>query len=325
MPALDFRRRVENLEESIGESGEISENNKELIFDFKRDLALNDMSDAWLQNLLSRLKIMAETADFDFEGASEEDLKGLVEEIQKRDVSDRTVLDYKKVLKRFYGWLNGGDHPEKVEWMNTTDRSKNGTLPEDVLTEEDVQELIDSTTSARTQAFIALLWETGARIGELMDLTVGDLRDYEHGLQIVIDGKTGQRRVPLISSIPQVRRWLNEHPDSDDSDAPLWAKFQQSGKGERVSYRYLRKSLENAGENAGIDKPMNPHHFRHSRATYLASKFTEAQMCEWFGWVQGSDVPAKYVHMSGRDIDSSYAKLHGIEEDDEPDRSESVV
>lgn len=306
----------------VQDSDEISERNKELIFDFKLDLSLNDMSAAWLQNLLSRLKVMVQTVDFDFDDASEDDFKDLVEEIQKRDITDRTVLDYKKVLKRFYGWLNGGEDPEKVEWIKTTDRSKNGTLPEDVLTEEDVQEPIDSTTSSRTQAFIALLGETGARIGELMDLSVGDLRDHKHGMQIVIDGKTEQRRIPLISSIPQIRKWLNDHPNPGDNDAPLWAKFQQSGKGERVSYRYILKSLKNAGENAGIDKPMNPYHFRHSRATYLANKFTEAQMCEWFGWVQRSDVPAKYVHMSGREIDADYARLHGIEDEEEPEESQ---
>ncbi|WP_394344768.1 hypothetical protein [Salinigranum halophilum] len=54
---------------------------------------------------------------------------------------------------------------------------------------------------------------------------------------------------------------------------------------------------------------MNPHHFRHSRATHLANWLTEAQLCEWFGWVQGSNVPARYVHLSGRDIDNAYLAL----------------
>ena len=48
----------------------------------------------------------------------------------------------------------------------------------------------------------------------------------------------------------------------------------------------------------------------------MATRFTEAQMCEWFGWVQGSDVPARYTHLSGRDIDSDYARLHGIEDEE---------
>ncbi len=80
--------------------------------------------------------------------------------------------------------------------------------------------------------------------------------------------------------------------------------------------------LEEAKERVGLEKPVNPHHFRHSRATFLASKFTESQMCEWFGWVQGSDRPATYVHMSGRDVDGTYKELHDIDEKKEPRKSE---
>lgn len=39
-------------------------------------------------------------------------------------------------------------------------------------------------------------------------------------------------------------------------------------------------------------------------------------MCEWFGWVQESDRPRDYVHMSGRNIDADYARLHGIEDEE---------
>lgn len=44
-------------------------------------------------------------------------------------------------------------------------------------------------------------------------------------------------------------------------------------------------------------------------------------MCEWFGWVQGSDRPATYVHLSGRNIDSKYDQMHGIETEEEPEKS----
>jgi hypothetical protein len=46
-----------------------------------------------------------------------------------------------------------------------------------------------------------------------------------------------------------------------------------------------------------------------SRATYLANYLTEAQMCAWFGWVPGSRVPGRYVHLSGRDIDQAYVSM----------------
>jgi site-specific recombinase XerD/ribosomal protein L40E len=316
--ALDHERKVRNLVRAITESDEISDHNRQLILEFKRDMSLNDVSDAWIQNLLSRLKIMAQAAEFDLDHAEREDVKTLIEAIKQRPITPRTVVDYKKALKRFYSWLHDGEYPDSVSWMKTTDNTRNHTLPEDVLTETDIEKMLQTTTSTRTRALIAILWETGARIGEIIDLKINDLRDHPHGLQIVIKGKTGSRRLPLISSVPEVRAWLNQHPTPNNRDAPLWAKYQQEGKGQRISYRYILKSLRKASRGAAIKKPANPHHYRHSRATYLASRFTEAQLCEWFGWVQGSSVPAKYVHMSGRDIDDSYAQLHGLETETEP-------
>jgi hypothetical protein len=80
----------------------------------------------------------------------------------------------------------------------------------------------------------------------------------------------------------------------------------------KLGYRYLREKIFGATmERAGIDKLSNPHHYRHSRASYLATEMTEAQLCEWFGWVQESDVSAKYVHLSGRDIDNAYDQITG--------------
>lgn len=64
-------------------------------------------------------------------------------------------------------------------------------------------------------------------------------------------------------------------------------------------------------ERAGIDKPSNPHHYRHSQASYLGTKMTVAQLCEWFGWVQNSDVPRRHVLLSGRYIDNAYDQMHG--------------
>jgi len=320
MSTLDFEHKVDMLVDSIENHTKISEKNKQLLLKMKRDFSLDGLSAAWQQNMLSRLKKMAIMAEFDFNDADEEDLKNLIEKVQQRDISDRTVVNYKGALKRFYKWYNDGEYPEFVEWINTTYNNRNNTLPEDILTEDDVFDLIDSAKTSRDKAIIALLWETGARIGELIDLKVKDLRDHKNGYQVVINGKTGSRRIPLISSVPYLNNWLNDHPDRS-RESYLWSKIRGGSGDERISYRYLRKMLEKTKDRIDFEKPVNPHHFRHSRATYLANRFTEAQLCEWFGWVQGSDVPAKYVHMSGRDIDGAYARLHGMEEEEEKEEA----
>ncbi len=76
-------------------------------------------------------------------------------------------------------------------------------------------------------------------------------------------------------------------------------------------------------ERASVRKAVNPHNFRHSRATHLAKHLTEAQMNEYMGWVQGSDMPSTYVHLSGRDVDQALLKLNNISDADEQGTKES--
>lgn len=349
MPTVDFERRVETTLESISQNDDIHPDNKEEIHDFIRDLRLEGLSSGWLQKLTSHLKVIAEhLEDTRFEDMDKGDVKDLIAWAQGRDVSDATVNAYKQVVKRFWRWraeMPKGEHPDATAWINTGGRNGNDTLPKDLLTREDVDALLEATRNPRDKAFIALLWETGARIGELIDITVGDIEDHKNGQKVVIDGKTGPRRLFLVESTPHMNRWLSEHPDPK-KEAPLWCQLRDGSR--KLSYHYIRqKLLVRAGERAAkahpdmaevveegdgeddkdkleFHKPLNPHHFRHSRATYMANEFTEAQLCEWFGWVQGSDVPAKYVHLSGRDLDKAYGQLHGVIEEDEEDEKETV-
>jgi integrase len=329
MPIVDFEKQLENTVENVEESDDILDRNKELILDYKRDQVLDGLSEATLLRNTQRLKIVAQEAEKPFDEMDKAEVKDLVAWVHDQDYTDETVDTYKTVLKTFWGWLKdaGRDEtPPEVKWIQLTNGNGNGdTLPKDLLTKEEVEDQVDAAKNPRDKALIYILYETGARIGELIDLTVGDIEDRKHGKKITITGKTGARRIPLVESVPHINNWLNKHPNPE-KDAPLWCKIQQGNPDDQLGYRYIReKILAKNMERAGIDKPSNPHHYRHSRASHLATEMTEAQLCEWFGWVQGSDVPARYVHLSGRDIDNAYDQMHGLYEPDEDEEQPDVV
>jgi ribosomal protein L37E len=83
-------------------------------------------------------------------------------------------------------------------------------------------------------------------------------------------------------------------------------------KNELLEYPGVQMFLKKLARRAGIKKRVNPHSFRHARATHLANFLTEAQMKQYFGWVQGSGMASIYVHLSGRDVDNALLKLNGI-------------
>ena len=73
--------------------------------------------------------------------------------------------------------------------------------------------------------------------------------------------------------------------------------------------KFLRKGLH----DAKIDRRIYPHLFRHTRATILASRVTEAPLEAQMGWVHGSRMTQTYVHLSGRDQDNAILRAYGIE------------
>lgn len=213
-------------------------------------------------------------------------------------------------IKAFFKWLNKGEYPETVSWIKTHgfERRK---LPEDILTPQEVKQLADSCLNPRDRALILLLYETGARAGELIGLNIKDVAFDEYGAVLMLDGKTGMRRVRVIDCVPDLKAWLNNHPRAKEASAPLFlelrGKFNSLG-----NHATLANILNIAKKRTGIQKRIYPHLFRHSRATHLAKEFTEQELKIIFGWSGGSRMPATYVHLSGADLDRKMLEKHGL-------------
>ena len=146
-----------------------------------------------------------------------------------------------------------------------------GVRPGDILHWDDhVKPLIEGTENVRDAAMIAVAWDAGCRSGEFRDLTIGDVTDHPNGLQITVDGKTGQRTVTLIPSVPYLNRWLSAHDCADDPDAPLWPRKSDNAAG--LSYNGYKRIFEAAARRAGVQRPVTLTNFRKSSASFLASQ-----------------------------------------------------
>lgn len=239
--------------------------------------------------------------------------------MKKNDLIDffEKWKDYKSpslriTIKAFFKWMNNGTYPESVAWIKTHgfERRK---LPEDLLTQDEVKQLADSCLNPRDRALILLLYESGARAGELIGLNIKDVSFDEYGAVLMLDGKTGMRRVRVIDCVPDLKTWLNNHPHGKNPNSPLFPELR--GRLNRLgNHATLANILYAAKRRTGIKKRIHPHLFRHSRATHLAKDFTEQELKVIFGWSGGSRMPATYVHLSGADLDKKMLEKHGIVE-----------
>jgi site-specific recombinase XerD len=289
--------------------------NKQHVINFINQQAAQGNSKARQYKYMSILGQIGLMVDFDFEKATRKDIEVLCGKIHNSDLSEWTKHDYLVTIKVLYKFLSGEDeYPKIVKWIKPKKARNHKKLPRDLITIEDAKKLANSTNNLRDRCFIIVLYESGARIDELLQLNIRDVEFDTHGVRVTLpdNGKTGPRKIPLIASAPAISNWLTEHPQRTKKGAPLFCGIWSKNIGKPLDYRTLYEVLKEAAAKANLDKPVNPHHFRHSRATELARRLTEAQLCQYMGWVIGSREAATYVHLSGRDLEGAILEIYGL-------------
>jgi integrase len=333
-------QQLETLRDKV-ESGDRggSEEDREVLLAFINRLRLlgSQYSDQRREKLLRHCTIIAE------------EVGGLADALEDRDAAEEIVLwinreydneetnkDYRNALRTFGKRIaegtdeyatNDNGVPESIAWIPTTTSRNYKPVPDpgDMLDwEEDVVPMIDETMNARDAALLATAWDSGARSGELQDLTVGDVSDHKHGLQISVDGKQGQRSIMLITAVPHLNRWLSEHPRKAEDHAPLWCKLQS---GEDISYQMFRKIPREAADRAGVSKPVTFTNFRKSSASHLASQgVNQAVLEDHHGWTRGSKAASRYISVFAEASDREVARAHGLDvAQDEPEPVAAVT
>jgi len=319
MGEFDIHRHQRNIEMAYGlleRDANVSPQNKKVILSFSKMRLAKGSGRLRVVKCVYCLRYLAKWLKKPFEEATKEDIIGLVGEIESQKYSENTKYDIKVVLKIFYKWLRGNDeiYPPEISWLKPRLRNDAHKLPEQLLTEEEVLRMAQAAENPRDRAFILVLYETGCRIGELLTLRLRHVQFDQYGAILRVTGKTGDRRVRIISSAPALSAWYENYSYGRDQDAPLWPPLStnQRHKGEPMEYQAVYLTLKAIAKKVNISKKIYPHLFRHSRATALAGKLTEAQMKEYFGWVQSSEMASVYVHLSGRDVDKALLALQGL-------------
>ncbi len=224
-------RRLELVTRRIRESREITAQNKELIFRFADNCSLRGLSKLRVLFYLNRFWNIARLTEKDFDKMSRGDIEELVRKIQTRGFKPRTVSDHLTAIKTFWKWLEGNEdvYPEKVRWIKPWRSNKTRKLPEQLLMKEDVEKLVNAAVNPRDKALISVLYESGCRIGEILSLKIKNVEFDNNGAVLIVNGKTGQRRVRLIHSVPRLMAWLEQYTKVE-------AQGNQPHNGHQIQY-----------------------------------------------------------------------------------------
>lgn len=273
-----------------------------------------------LQTLVNLTKMIKK----DWEEVTKEDIDELVSEIMERFGSSNGQesnysYDHKKILKIFFRWFKLGNREHREvgdppETKSVRLRPVRDTLiREDLITEDDFRKLLKACGSnQRDRAFLYAHYEAGTRPSEILNLKIKHVKFDKVGANIHVFGKTGARTIRLIKSVPDLARWINVHPNRDNSESPLWVMIEHGRENEALTYEGARAILRRRCREAKITKCVNLKIFRHSEATTTAQFLTEAQLRKRHGWSPTSKMPARYVHMINADVDQAILEHYGI-------------
>jgi integrase/recombinase XerD len=207
----------------------------------------------------------------------------------------------------------------------------------DLWTQQDNLLFLKYCSSKRVRCYHAISRDSSCRPHEILKLKIRDLAFKSVGfshqyVEVVVNGKTGTRPIPLINPIPYLKDYLDhEHPQPRNPGAPLISGTGASlGRHIRpnVVYKiydlYKREIFPKLLESPNVlpedklkiadllKKPWNPYIRRHSALTEKSTILKEHVLRQHAGWSGRSQMHLKYLHYFGNESNDSLLEAYGI-------------
>ncbi len=233
--------------------------------------------------------------------------------LQDIGLLNSSIARKRVALGQFFGFLKDNDIATKVD-MDLVPRIKLGVHLPDVLSVEEMFQLLNSLPvktplEIRNKLMLELLYATGIRISELLDLTLHSINLKER--VILVHGKgSKQRYVPYVNTLDELfEKYLKQ-------SRPLLLKLKQSevlflnNRGDKMSRMGFWKILRKAALEANIKKDITPHTFRHSFATHLLEGGVNLRIVQALLGHSSIDTTQIYTHIDMKRMVETYKQYH---------------
>ncbi|MDQ1527798.1 MAG: integrase/recombinase XerD [Microbacteriaceae bacterium] len=245
----------------------------------ERGLAANTVA-AYRRDLGSYLEVLAARGVTTPEGIAEADVSAFANELRTRPESPLTASSMARMLSSVRGFhrflLDEGVVGEDVA-AETKPPKLASRLPK-AITIEQMGRVLDAAAgddlqSLRDRALLELLYATGARISEAVDLNVDDVlsSDGSSGDIVRLFGKGGKQRMVPLGRFARsaIDAYLVRARPSLSAKGTATPALFLGLRGQRVSRQNAWLIIRARAEKAKLGIEISPHTFRHSFATHL--------------------------------------------------------
>lgn len=239
------------------------------------------------------------------------DLIEAISDLKDNGSTDATISRYVSTIRGFYRYLTVEGLLKQDPTAYLESRKTWQTLPK-FLTPQEVDSILDQPDTGtdagkRDRAMLEVLYATGLRVSELINLKLRDI-DWEMGALTCFGKGSKERRVPLgRSAVGHLKAYLPIRIGllGDQSSDLL---FVDKG-GRRISRHKFWRTIKDYGRQAGVDY-VTPHLLRHSFATALLSNGADLRSVQMMLGHSDISTTQIYTHITDEHLKKAYQKFH---------------
>jgi len=328
----EWQERLEEIQKM-----EVSEENKKIVVEFDKLNGINGLTFSTRIGylvLLKHLLAFADSKDKRFKDLIGEDIREFVKLLKEREIrtqickgfrhkkkivrlSQGTVNTYIQGIKRFFKYLfkTGRDNPRVIRDAGLMQRHVEFKLTSaDLPTEEEIEAMINATPNPLYKAIIAVAYDSGMRINDILDLKVKDLiiGENEVRLRFYIRKTKKHLLYGLGSSVGHLMNWYNLHP-TKEPEAFLFCTMATNHRGKRMGYMNIYMVIKQLAKKAGVapKKNVSCHTLRHCATKRDKPHYSDEELRVLRGWSRTSAMPLRYAPITADEVFKKKQILEG--------------
>ena len=279
----------------------------------KLERGLSPNSVAAYEQDLQRLKAYMDAHGIDIVRATSDDLKAFLYDASKSISSVRTQARLIAGIHSFYRFLIYHNYIEQDPSELLESPKKERHLPE-VLTLDEIDSMIaqldmSKPESHRNRAIIEMLYGSGLRVSELVNLRLSDIYRQEGFMRIT--GKGSKQRLVPIS--PVADQWL-EYWLEDRSQLDIKPEYSDivflNRYGRQLTRAMIFTIIKTLAKQADIHKTISPHTLRHSFATHLLQNGADLRIIQDLLGHEDITTTEIYTHLEIQDLREAILTYH---------------
>ena len=231
-----------------------------------------------------------------------EEMREYLSNYQKRNNCTNVTIDnVRRNISSFFSWLEEEDYILKSP-MKRIHKIKTKTVVKSTISDEGIEKLRDNCKEKRDLAIIDLLYSTGIRVGELVNLNIDDI-DFE-GRECVVYGKGDKERRVYFDAKTKVH--LKEYIENRiDENTALFVTLDAPYNRLKISGVEIR--LRKLGRELNLER-IHPHKFRRSMATRAIDKGMPIEQVQKILGHSQIDTTMQYAMVNQNNVKSAHQK-----------------